>query len=448
MEQQRNITTKHLFICFAVLSIVPLFLIFSESVWFDETFTLALIQHDFNDIMQILKSDMHPPLYFISLKAFCSVFGYSIVATKLFSYLAYILTVLLGPTLVKSTFSSKSALVYMICIGATPLYYYFATQQRSYSYCILFVTLTFIFAVRILRNYKITDALGLAFSGLLASYNHLYALLACGVIFAIVNIFVVFKNIKQVKTIFIADLIIILGYLPQLSTLLFQVNSASSDFWLRSVEPLSVIVFLIGVLFSVTALIISRKFEVLMAIISIMALQAIGLCVTIFIRPLYIARYCVVVLGIFAILLALIQQTQLKKVIVVFLCVLNIGCLVFAYIFEFNSSLLNFVERFDNYTKTNEKIVYVDTSFGIISYYFPENRHICTYNQEWFEAFDNVDTISPDDLTEIVDEPSWLIKTKGKKIPKYITQNYIISDIDSFRSDFNEFTVHRIIPKK
>ena len=55
------------YIIFAVLSLFSLTLIFNDNIWFDEAYTLSLIQHNYSDIINILKSDMHPPLYFLSL---------------------------------------------------------------------------------------------------------------------------------------------------------------------------------------------------------------------------------------------------------------------------------------------------------------------------------------------------------------------------------------------
>lgn len=52
------------YIIFAVLSLFSLTLIFNDNIWFDEAYTLSLIQHNYSDIINILKSDMHPPLYF------------------------------------------------------------------------------------------------------------------------------------------------------------------------------------------------------------------------------------------------------------------------------------------------------------------------------------------------------------------------------------------------
>ena len=447
MKEISQIATKRLYICFAVLSILPCFLLFSKSIWFDEAYTLALIKHDLLDMIKILTTDMHPPLYFISLKIFCTVFGYSLLSTKIFSLLGYSLTLLLGPTLVKSTFNAESALIYMLSIGAVPMAFYFAVQQRSYTYCVLFITLCFLFAVRFLREYRLSNAVYLALSGLLASYNHIYALLACGVIFAVVNITALIKNRKQFFKIFLADLIIILGYLPQLSTLFLQVKGASSDFWLTGVEPLSVIVFVIGLLLSVIFIKFNSEIEVWFSVTVIMALQLIGLMVTLFIKPLYIARYSVVVLGVFALLVGLVLKKSVKKSVCILLCALNIACFLPVFALEYNPSLKNFVVRFEEQIQPTDTIIYLDSSFGIVSYYFPENTHICTYRENWFDAFDNVESIAKSEVANNVDEPAWLIKNNCKKLPPHITDNFEVVLSDRFRSDFNIFDVYKINPK-
>ena len=86
MMHKLKVRANHtVYIIFAVLSLFSLTLIFNDNIWFDEAYTLSLIQHNYSDIINILKSDMHPPLYFLSLKTFCSIFGYSITTTKIFS---------------------------------------------------------------------------------------------------------------------------------------------------------------------------------------------------------------------------------------------------------------------------------------------------------------------------------------------------------------------------
>lgn len=437
------------YIVFAILSLFSFSLIFNNNVWFDEAYTLSLIQHNYAEIIKILETDMHPPLYFISLKAFCEIFGYSIMATKIFSVIGYIATLLLGCTVIKKHFGLDTSIVYMLTIGAIPMSLYFSAQQRSYQWCIFFVTLCFIQALLFIEKHKTCHCILFVVAALFAAYNHIYALLAVGVIFLFVNIYIFLKSRKLIKAIIISDISMIIGYLPWLFPLLYQAEAASDDFWLTSVEPLSVIVFVSGIVISVLILAKkeNRSLPVIFAIVCVLSVQAIGLAVTIFIRPFYIARYSVVILGVFALLVAFEVKTakvKLKKVICILLCVLNIVCVVATGMFEYNSSMSDFFDRFDKISSSSDVFVYCDNSFGIISYYYPQNTHICTYKKAWFDAFDNIECIDKNELADEIspDDTVWFVKNELTKTPQYIESDFELKLTDTFQCDFNTFELY------
>ena len=439
------------YIFFAILSLFSLGLIFNNNVWFDEAYTLSLIRHNFSDLISIIKSDMHPPLYFISLKLFSEIFGYSVLVTKIFSVIGYIATLLLGCTVIKKYFGSFASIIYMLAVGAIPMSLYFSGQQRSYSWCIFFVALCFIEALLFIENNKYNHCFIFVISALFAAYNHIYALLAIGIIFAFVNIYILIKNRKLIKAIILSDILIIIGYLPWFLPLLFQTKAASGSFWLKNVEPLSIIVFITGIVISAVILIKkeNRSLPIIFAIICILSIQFIGLFVTIFIRPLYIARYSVVVLGIFAILIAFgVNNTneKSKKAVCIGLSALNVICVIATGIFEYNSSMNKFFDRFDKIAAPSNTFIYCDSSFGIMSYYFPDDTHICTYSKPWFAAFDNVECIDKNDLPDKISPNNtvWFVKNELTKTPGYIQSNFIIEFVDSFKCDFNTFTVYRL----
>ena len=415
------------YIIFTILSLFSISLIFNNNVWFDEAYTLSLIQHNYSEVIEILKSDMHPPLYFISLKFFCEIFGYSILVTKIFSVLGYIATLLLGCTVVKKHFGSDTSMVYMLTIGAIPMSLYFSVQQRSYEWCIFFVTLCFIETLLFIKSCKYRHCIIFVIAALFAAYNHIYALLAVGIIFAFLNIYIFTKSKKLIKAIILSDISIIIGYFPWIFPLLYQTEAAAGSFWLKGVEPLSVVVFASGLVISTLILAKkeNRRLSVIFAITCVLSVQAIGLLVTIFIRPFYIARYSVVISGIFALLVAFGTQhikEKVKNIICVLLCALNVACLIGTGIFEYNPSMNNFFNRFDEIASSTDTFLYCDSSFGILSYYYPENTHICTYYEPWFSAFDNVDCVNKKDIVNDIDFDNtvWFVKNELTKTPDYI----------------------------
>lgn len=437
------------YIIFTILSLFSISLIFNNNVWFDEAYTLSLIQHNYSEVIEILKSDMHPPLYFISLKFFCEIFGYSILVTKIFSVLGYIATLLLGCTVVKKHFGSDTSMVYMLTIGAIPMSLYFSVQQRSYEWCIFFVTLCFTEALLFLENHGTRHCVIFVITALFAAYNHIYALLAVGVIFIFVNIYAFVKDGKLIKAIIISDIAMTVGYSPWIIPLLYQTEAAAGSFWLKGVEPLSVVVFASGIVISTLILAKkeNRRLSVIFAITCVLSVQAIGLLVTIFIRPFYIARYSVVISGIFALLVAFGTQhikEKVKNIICVLLCALNVACLISTGIFEYNPSMNNFFNRFDEIASSTDTFLYCDSSFGILSYYYPENTHICTYSEPWFVAFDNIECINKNELSNKIppNDTVWFVKNELTKTPEYIQSNFDLELVDSFKCDFNTFNVY------
>lgn len=451
MNRLKKHKNKLPYIIFAILSVFSISLIFNNNIWFDEAYTLSLIKHSYLDMIEILGTDMHPPLYFISLKSFCVIFGYSIQMTKVFSVIGYIATLLLGLTIIKKHFGRNTSLIYLLTIGATPMLMYFSVQQRSYQWCIFFVTFCFVEGLLFLKTNKIQNCIIFVFAGLFSAYNHIYALLATGIIFAFINFYIFIKSRKQIKVILFADLAMFAGYSPWILPLLNQTTSASKSFWLSGVEPLSVIVFASGIIISALLLINkkSRKLSTTFAISCVLGIQSIGLFVTIFIRPFYIARYSVVIAGIFALMIAFAVSElnrKFRNTVCVILCILSIACEIVTVLFEYNPSMNSFFEYFNESCSSSDTFIYCDNSFGIMSHYYPDNTHLCTYKEEWFSAFDNVECIDKKDIADKINNSNkvWFVKDTLKRTPKYLSKNYTLNLFGTFICDLNTFEVYMI----
>ncbi len=440
------------YLAFGILCLLPVGLLFSSDVWFDETYTLSLIKHSYDNMSAILAADMHPPLYYFALKLFCSCCGYSVLATKVFSYLGFIATLALGPLAVMPNYGRKTAFIYMLAVGAVPMLYYFGVQQRAYSWCIFFVTLCYIYAAEFIKERRQYRAVIFSVAGLAAAYSHTYALLAVAIIFIFTNVYIFYIRSRHgIPNILLADLLMIAGYLPQLFTLWGQFSSAKEDFWLQGIEPLSLVVLAVGIGFAVWVLWDKehRRSSFIFPITVILGLQAAGLLVSLFVRPLYIGRYSVVVLGVFALTLARrvrLGKGDFRKWACIALVCLNILGLSGTYLLEYGGSQKAAMARFKE-TAVEKQVVCLDSSFGIISHYFPGEKILVTYNQPWFSAFNNVESIGKDELSHRVQNTAVMVKNKSKAMPEYLTKDFDTQKVDTFRSDFNIFEVY-IITKK
>lgn len=73
-----------------------IFLTAGKSIWADEAYTFAMIEHSFSEIWSITAADVHPPLYYFLLKIFSNIFGYSFLATRTFSIIPHMLIAACG----------------------------------------------------------------------------------------------------------------------------------------------------------------------------------------------------------------------------------------------------------------------------------------------------------------------------------------------------------------
>lgn len=79
----------------AVFTVLYISLIFSNNIWTDEAFTIQLLKENLQGIISGTAKDVHPPLYYIYLKAFVKIFGNSLISMKIASVIPLTGTLLL-----------------------------------------------------------------------------------------------------------------------------------------------------------------------------------------------------------------------------------------------------------------------------------------------------------------------------------------------------------------
>lgn len=80
---------------------------FHTSLWFDESYSVAIAKHSFSEIWTITGNDVHPALYYWMLHIIYSIFGNNILIFRLFSVLAVIIAGILGYTHIRKDFGEK-----------------------------------------------------------------------------------------------------------------------------------------------------------------------------------------------------------------------------------------------------------------------------------------------------------------------------------------------------
>src|SRR5688500_7158988 len=71
-----------------VSMLVSLALGLSQSVWFDEAYSIMVAKQPIDQLLHLSAVDTHPPLYYLLLKAWAGVFGWSEFALRSLSVIA------------------------------------------------------------------------------------------------------------------------------------------------------------------------------------------------------------------------------------------------------------------------------------------------------------------------------------------------------------------------
>jgi 4-amino-4-deoxy-L-arabinose transferase-like glycosyltransferase len=205
---------------------------FHSNIWFDEAYTVGIVNRNFAEIWKITGSDVHPPLYYWLLKI-ATLGTNNIMAYRLFSAVAIVLTAILGYTHIRKDFGEKTGLMFSFLSLFLPCMAAYAIEIRMYSWSMLFVTITAIYAYRLTKTNTLKNWIIFAVFSLAGAYTHYYGLMFAGIINLIMLIFIL-KNKKSeyIKPFVISAIAQIMLYIPWLVYFIVQLKHVSNGFWI------------------------------------------------------------------------------------------------------------------------------------------------------------------------------------------------------------------------
>ena len=125
--------------------------------WYDEAFTGIAVKESFKGMMGMILQDVHPPLYYFSLKIFASFFNYSVYGIRLYSAIFGILCVLAVYLFTRELFGRKAALFASFIATISPFAIQYSQEGRMYSMFSFFIIMAGYFFVRSLRVTEFTS---------------------------------------------------------------------------------------------------------------------------------------------------------------------------------------------------------------------------------------------------------------------------------------------------
>lgn len=204
-----------------IITIGAIFMILAglhTNIWFDETYTLGLVNHNFIDLVKIGAADVHPLFYYVFAKFFTLLTGNSIISLRIFSILGMIVLSMLGYTHIRKDFGEKTGIIFSFLSMFLPVMLLYSSEIRMYSWAAVLVTLTGIYAYRIIKkesNKK--NWILFALFSLLSAYTHYFAMMAIGIINLMLFAYTI-KNKKYIKEFLITGISQIVLFIPRINS--------------------------------------------------------------------------------------------------------------------------------------------------------------------------------------------------------------------------------------
>ena len=196
----------------------------AESLWLDEVVSVNIAQDNIIRPEQILKGDIHLPLYYLLLHFWTSIFGISDLIVRLPSAIFGAFAVLVIYKLGKTLFGVESGVYSALFLAVSTFNIKYSREARMYSLVTVTTLLSMFFLIRFLQASKLKFLVGYVIGTIIMLLSHYYSLFTL-----LFQIFIVLlyphKTKHMMKRYAVAQLIIVLFFLPWLSNVFGLVSA-------------------------------------------------------------------------------------------------------------------------------------------------------------------------------------------------------------------------------
>ena len=244
-----------------------LMLCFSNDIWYDELFTVGMIEHSYGDLVAFTARDVHPPLYYCIVKSvaeLCKLITPTadiVVIAKIVSVLPYFILLLYSVTFIRKRFGIFAGGMFLFCVISMPQLSAYTVEVRMYGWALLFVTAAFLHAYGMIVDaggteeetnqgentvadaenslHKFTTVwknhshiIALVLYGLAAAYTQYFACVAVIMVYLYVLVAFLIKDRKRIRLWLVCVAISIVGYAPWLYALFTQIAAVGENYWI------------------------------------------------------------------------------------------------------------------------------------------------------------------------------------------------------------------------
>lgn len=461
--------TKKQMIHIAIIVLGAIFMLvgaFHDNIWFDEAYSVGLMNQTVGNLVHVAIHDVHPLFYYLFLKVFTLITGNSIIAMRIFSILGMIVLAILGYTHIRKDFGEKTGIFFSFFINFLPVTLLYSNEIRMYSWAAVFVLLTAVYAYRITKENKAIHWILFCLFSILSAYTHYFAMMAIGLINIVLFIYML-KNRKIFLNKWLAAAVSqIILFIPGLIVFLLQALRVASGFWIKvrypdvffeilkfnflgevTDERLTVFILVAATLFYVYLIVkavIEFKKDKKQSMIPILFGSVYLLVIIISlilsnVSDIFTTRYTVPMLGLITVFISYFLAKSNKKIItIVVICMLILSINNSIIFFNKNYAKENQVLKTTINEEIQEEDIFVYTAIdlgAVLAEYYPNNQQYF-YNAEHWSVEEAYKAFAPqmktiESLDEIQNHTGriWIIDNTSNKMFDIISEKMNINKI-------------------
>ena len=316
----------------------------TENLWYDEAYTVAMIQHPVREIVEITSYDVHSPFYYILVKGFYLLCGQRIQAVKMFSVLFLVLFEVVIKYAVSAIWDKRAALYSLLLVLALPSVAVQAVNCRMYTMGLFFVGLSVALSYFAVCKSEVRLWCLFTLSCVAAMYVHIFTMISMFFLFLILFVFVLCDREHRRKNIMCylgSGIVSSIAYLPWLRVILRQFGTVketsmyaditqksyvgycvewfSSEWhtgW-RTLRAWQAALLLAVVLYVVIILFLKAKHKVLPGILLLLAVlpTIFGIVFSLNVTTVYTGRYSFPLLGLICVFMGVAFSSVRFKVL-------------------------------------------------------------------------------------------------------------------------------------
>lgn len=193
----------------------------NKAVDWDEAYSVMMVTKlSLSEMLHTTALDMHPPLFYIMLRIFGTLFGTSFFALKMMSVLFTGCTMLLGVTIVRKNWGAKAAFLFNLVIGLGPQFIFYSVNIRMYALVSFFVIASALLAYNIIQNSGKLNWILFVLSSLGGVYTHYFAVVPLTLIYGYLLVGLFLERKRDCKYFVLGCVMTVAGYVPWLAVVI------------------------------------------------------------------------------------------------------------------------------------------------------------------------------------------------------------------------------------